>query len=156
MELERMHTENENQRAIRIKYFGKLERRNWEKDLIWGGWRVCFLMEVQSNIGYGNVYDICHYNFESRIIILISIWYNWMLVKTACNTRSVVTFPESTLYALCEITPPIWMQAVAKLIAFWNLLRVSVKLWLLFPRLARVKKIPSCYEHNYFVNFRLL
>lgn len=42
------------------------------------GWNVYFLAEVQSNVEYGNVYDIYHYNFELRTVILILCWYKWI------------------------------------------------------------------------------
>jgi len=49
MELEMKHTENEDQGVSWIKYFAKVERRNGEKGLVLGGWRIYFLLEVQYN-----------------------------------------------------------------------------------------------------------
>lgn len=70
-----MHRGKEDRGVIWTKYFAKVERRNREKCLVLDDWKVYFLMEVQSNVGYGNVYDICHYNFESITVILILCWY---------------------------------------------------------------------------------
>lgn len=74
MELERMHAGKEDRGVIWIKYFAKVESRNREKYLAFCDWRVYFLMEVQSNAGYGNVCDIWRYNFDSRTFVLILCW----------------------------------------------------------------------------------